>query len=133
MVTFNLWHVWHASMYITWYGWKALSLSFPKLFWIKNWLNIKKVMSIYVVSPYSVFWVSFDTDIHSITALTVYFELLLTPLTYIASDQLFIVQYSISHLWHLQLQSVCLIHSIYIVDSNSKYSNFIKFQLKALC
>ena len=26
------------------YGWKALSLSFPKYFWIENRLNIKKVM-----------------------------------------------------------------------------------------
>ena len=82
-----------------WYGWKALSLSFPKLFWIENQLNIKKVMGKNIMSPYSVFWVSFDTfSIHSITALTVYFELLLTPSTYIAFDQLFIAQYSISHL-----------------------------------
>ena len=43
--------------------------------------------------------VYFDTfNIHSITALEVYFELPLTPSTYIAFDQLFIVQYSISHL-----------------------------------
>ena len=27
---------------IGWYGWKGLSLSFPKLFQIENWLNIKK-------------------------------------------------------------------------------------------
>ena len=61
-----------------------------------------------------------------------HFEPLSTPLTYIAFGQLFIVQYSISHLWHLQHQSVCLIHSIYIVDSNSKYLSYMKFQLKAL-
>ena len=30
---------------IEWYGWKGLSLSFPKLFWIENHLNIEKVMS----------------------------------------------------------------------------------------
>ena len=30
---------------IWWYGWKALSLSFPKLFQIENPLNIKEVMS----------------------------------------------------------------------------------------
>ena len=30
---------------IGWYGWKGLSLSFPKPFWIENPFNIKKVMS----------------------------------------------------------------------------------------
>ena len=30
---------------IGWYGWKGLSLSFPKLFPIENPLNIKEVMS----------------------------------------------------------------------------------------
>ena len=84
-------------------------------------------------NTYSVFWVSFDTfDIHSIRTLTVYFELLSTPSTYTAFDQLFIVQYSISHFQHLWHQSVCLIHSNYIVDSNSKYSNYMKIWLKSL-
>ena len=84
-------------------------------------------------NPYNVFWVPFNTfNIHNITALTGYFELLSTPLTYIAFDPLFIVQHSISHLWHLQHQSVCLIHLMYIVDSNSKYSNYMKFRLEAL-
>ena len=36
---------------IGWYGWKGLSLGFPKLFWIENWLNIKKVMSKNVFVP----------------------------------------------------------------------------------
>ena len=54
------------------------------------------------------------------------------PSTCIAFDPLFIVQYSIWHFWHLWHQSVCLIHLIYIVDSNSKYSNYMKLQLKAL-
>ena len=122
--TFNI--IWCTS----WYGWKALSPSFPKLFQIENQLNIKKVMSKNIMSPYSVCWVSFDTfDIHFITALTVYVELLLTPSTYIAFDQVFIVQYSISHFRHLQHQSW---NVSFIVDSNSKYSNYMKFQLKAL-
>ena len=36
---------------IWWYGWKALSLSFLKLFRIENPLNIKEVMStnVYVI------------------------------------------------------------------------------------
>ena len=36
---------------IWWYGWKALSLSFLKLFGIENPLNIKEVMStnVYVI------------------------------------------------------------------------------------
>ena len=33
---------------IWWYGWKALSLSFPNFLRIENWLNIKKVMGRYV-------------------------------------------------------------------------------------
>ena len=37
-------------------GWKGLSLSFTKLFWIENQLNIKKVMSKNVMSHYSMFW-----------------------------------------------------------------------------
>ena len=41
---------------IGWYGWKGQSLRFPKLFWIENRLNIKKVMSKNVMSPYSIFW-----------------------------------------------------------------------------
>ena len=119
---FDLWHLQHAPTYIS-FGWIR----------IENQLNIKKVMSINVMSPYSVFWVSFHTfNIHSITALTVYFELLLTPLTYTAFWSIFQEQYSILHLWHLWHQSVCLIHLIYIVDSNSKYSNYMKFRLKAL-
>ena len=53
-----------------------------------NWLNIKKVMSKNIMSPYNVFSVSFETFDISITALTVYFDLLLTPLTYIALQPL---------------------------------------------
>ena len=85
------------------------------------------------------FWATFDTfDIQSITALIVYIELLLTPLTYIAFwsfigitvvfhtfdtsnmpfDLLLIVQY-LAPLTPLTSKS----HSIYNVDSNSKYSN----------
>ena len=59
-------------------------------------------------------------------ALIAYFELLLTPLTYMAFDRLFIVQYSFSHILHLWNQSVCLIHSIHIVDSNSKDLNYME-------
>ena len=69
-----------------------------------------------------------------ITAPT-YFELLSTPPTYIVFDPLLVVQYNVSHLRHLLLivqyfkhftlstppTSKC--HSIYNVDSNSKYSN----------
>ena len=89
--------------------------------------------NIYIMSPYSAFWVSFNTfNKHSITALTVYFELLSTPSTYIAFDQFFIVQYIISHLQHLWHQSISFIQSIYIVDSNSKYLNYMKIQLKSL-
>ena len=33
------------NIHSIWYSEKALSLSFPKLFRIENWLNIKKVMS----------------------------------------------------------------------------------------
>ena len=163
--TFNmLWHTYHLMVWLE-SPESQLSRCFFK---IENRLNIKKVVSKNVMSPYNVFWVSFDTfdthsitaltvyfellstpstyiaynpysvfwvsfdtfNIHSITALTVYLELLSTPLTYIAFDQLFIVQYSILHLQHLQHQSVCLIHSI--VDSNSKYLNYMKFQFKAL-
>ena len=39
-ITFNPFNI-HS---IGWYGWKGLSLSFPKLFQIENWLNIKKDM-----------------------------------------------------------------------------------------
>ena len=50
-----------------WYGWKALSLSFPKLFRIENPLSIKEVMSQNVcVYSFPIFDVS---DIHSIIAL----------------------------------------------------------------
>ena len=52
---------------IGWCGWKALSLSFPKLLQIENQLNIKKVMSINVsVCSFPIFDVF---DIHSITPL----------------------------------------------------------------
>ena len=76
--------------------------AFQNFFRIENWLNIKKVMS------KNVCVCSFDTfDIDSITTL-IYFELLLTPLTYIAFDLLFVAQYSTHvswHLWHLQHQT----------------------------
>ena len=135
-----LWHIYHLMVWLE----SPESQLFKIFFQIENQLDINKVMSKNVMSPYSVFWVSLDTfDIHSITTLTVYFELLSTsltyiaynpysvfelfstPSTYIAFDQLFIVQYSISHLWHL-----CLIHLIYNVDSYSKYSNYMKIWLK---
>ena len=49
---------------IIWYGWTALSLSFPKLFQIENQLNIKKVMSKNVCRVYVL---CIDCiDIHSI-------------------------------------------------------------------
>ena len=38
VIIFNIHRIW-------WYGWKALKLSFPKLFRIENPLNIKQVMS----------------------------------------------------------------------------------------
>ena len=53
-------------------------------------------------------------DIHSITVLTMYFELLLTPSTYIAFDQLFIVKYSISHLRHQSVSFILFTLSILI-------------------
>ena len=45
----NIYSIW-------WYGWKALSLSFLKLFWIENPLSIKEVMStnVYVIGTDSV-------------------------------------------------------------------------------
>ena len=49
------------------YGWKALSLSFPKLFVDWNSVEYQESYEQRCVRP---FWVSFDTfDIHSITAL----------------------------------------------------------------
>ena len=109
---FDLWPLKYTLTYIiyTRYGWKALSVSFPKLFFrLKIGWILRKLWA-------KMLWV-----------LIVYFQFLPTPLTYIAFDQLFIVQYSISHLWHLWHQSVCLIHSIYILESNLKYSNYMKF------
>ena len=56
--------------------------AFQKKIQYENQLNNKKVISKTITSPYSVFRFSFDTfDIHSITALTMYFELLSTPST----------------------------------------------------
>ena len=58
------WFIIHS---IWWYGWKALSLSFSKLFADWNQLNIKKVMSKDVcVCSFPIFDIF---DIHSITAL----------------------------------------------------------------
>ena len=62
------------------YGWKALSLSFPKLF--ADWKSVEYQES-YEQRCVRPFWASFNTfDIHSITALIGYIELLLTPSTY---------------------------------------------------
>ena len=67
---FNIHSVW-------WYGWKVLSLSFSKL-----WKSVEYEES-YEQRCLRPFWASFNTfNIHSITALIVYIELLLTPLTY---------------------------------------------------
>ena len=67
---------------IGWYSWKGLSLTFPKLFRIENQLNIKKVMSKNVMSPYSIFWrgqrslyteYTFDSfDMSKMTTITLY-------------------------------------------------------------
>ena len=66
---------------IWWYGWKAPSLNFPKLF--ADWKSIVYSES-YEQRCVRPFWTSFDTfDIHSITALIVYIELLSTPLTWV--------------------------------------------------
>ena len=99
-VIFDLWHLQHASICIS-FGW----------IWIENQLNIRKVMSINVMSPYSVFWVSFHTlNIHSITVLAVYFRFLLTPLTYPAFWS--IVQRTVQYFTPLTpLTSKCLSHS----------------------
>ena len=65
---------------IWWHGWKALSLSFPKLF--ADWKLVEYLES-YEQRCVRPFWASFNTfDIHSITALIGYIKLLLTPLTY---------------------------------------------------
>ena len=71
---------------IWWYGWKALSLSFPKLF--ADWKSVECQGS-YKQRCVRPFWTSFDTfDIHSITALIVYIELLSIPSTYKALQPL---------------------------------------------
>ena len=81
LTCFNINSVW-------WYGWKALRLSFPKLFRIENPLSIKEVMSqnvcvcsfpifdifdIHSIAALRCIWSIFDifdiSDIHSITAL----------------------------------------------------------------
>ena len=74
----DLWHLWHIYHLMVWLESPESQLS-KTFFQIENQLDINKVMS------KNVFWVSFHTfDIHSITALTVYYELLSTSLTYIA-------------------------------------------------
>ena len=75
IIIFNIHSIW-------WYGWKALSLSFSKLFQIENPLSIKEVMSqnvcvcsfaifnIHSIPALRCFWSIFDTfNIHNITAL----------------------------------------------------------------
>ena len=60
VIIFNIHRIW-------WYGWKALSLSFPKLFRIENPLSIKEVMSQNVcVCSFPILDIF---DIHSITPL----------------------------------------------------------------
>ena len=60
VIIFNIHRIWCC-------GWKALSLSFPKLFRIENPLSIKEVMSQNVcVCSFPIFDIF---DIHSITAL----------------------------------------------------------------
>ena len=71
---FNIHSIW-------WYGWKDLSLSFPKLFvdWklVKYWESYEQKCS----RP---FWASFNTfHIHGITALIVFIDLLSIPLTWL--------------------------------------------------
>ena len=55
---FDLQPLQHASTYIAFDGivGKSYVSSFQNFFWIENWLNIKKVMSKNVMSPYSIFW-----------------------------------------------------------------------------
>ena len=117
----NLWHLWHASICIVFNSMvgKCQVSAFQNFFQIENQLNIKKIMSknvmslivyfefffdtywqTYYHSLNNVFWASFDTlDIHSITVLTVYFELLSRHLTYIALQSL---QCILRFFWHLQ-------------------------------
>ena len=53
---FNIHRIW-------WYGWKAQSLSFPKLFQIENPLNIKEVMgkNMFAFDQLFIFITIFDT------------------------------------------------------------------------
>ena len=60
---FDLQHLQHTSTNISFDDMvkKLVVSAFQIFFWIENWLNIKKVISKNVMSPYSVFCVSFDT------------------------------------------------------------------------
>ena len=55
---FDFWSLQHASTYIALDGMvgKISVSAFQNFFWIENQLNIKKVMSKNVMSPYSIFW-----------------------------------------------------------------------------
>ena len=82
-ITFNTF-----NLHSNWYGWKALGLSFLKLF--ADWKLVEYKES---YEQKCVYVLLTPLTCIGITALIVYIELLLTPLTYIAFDPFFIVQY----------------------------------------
>ena len=106
------------NIYSTWwYGSKALSLSFPKLFRIENQLNIKKVMGRNV-------WMCFDSSIdsldkHSIQCIAC-FDFHIDKIPYSTHNSIALI-FCINC-----LDMTFNVHSNYNVDSNTKTSNYMK-------